>query len=86
MLISIPYVFFLLPETKGVPLEKMDDLFATRPVYNANRIIMSQLQQESHHVTNPINTLGREGGKSSSGDVTPEKDSRGSLEINTATA
>lgn len=78
MLVSIPFVFFLLPETKGVPLTRMDELFALRPRHNAHARLMADVQAE--HAPN-ISSLGRTGGYD--GDSTPEKDSR-SLELNTA--
>jgi hypothetical protein len=30
MILSIPFVFFLIPETKGIPLESMDRLFSVQ--------------------------------------------------------
>lgn len=45
-LISIPWVYFMLPETKGVPLEKMDDLFAIRPPWRAGPIIHARLREQ----------------------------------------
>ena len=44
MILSIPFVFFLIPETKSIPLEEMDRLFAARPVHRANRIVMEKLR------------------------------------------
>ncbi|KAL1893696.1 hypothetical protein Cpir12675_003996 [Ceratocystis pirilliformis] len=44
MLISIVFVYFLVPETKSVPLEKMDRLFDIKPVRHANRMVMEELQ------------------------------------------
>jgi len=46
MLCSTVFVFFLLPETKGVPLESMDRLFAIKPPRKANKMIMSELRVE----------------------------------------
>ena len=46
MILSIPFVFFLIPDTKSVPLEAMDRLFEVRPVWRANKIILSELQNE----------------------------------------
>ncbi|KAK9380002.1 quinate permease, partial [Kockiozyma suomiensis] len=44
-IISIFYVFFLVPETKGVPLEQMDLLFAKGlPPRKAHREVMLKLQ------------------------------------------
>ncbi|KAI1333910.1 general substrate transporter [Xylariaceae sp. FL0016] len=44
MLCSIVFVFFLVPETKGVPLEAMDRLFEIKPVYKAHKTIMEELK------------------------------------------
>lgn len=44
MLISIVFVFFCVPETKTVPLEAMDRLFATKPVWRANKILMDDIR------------------------------------------
>lgn len=44
MLLSIAFVYFLIPETKSIPLEKMDRLFEIKPASQANRIIMEELQ------------------------------------------
>ncbi|EMC98331.1 hypothetical protein BAUCODRAFT_32364 [Baudoinia panamericana UAMH 10762] len=39
MILSIPFVYFLVPETKGIPLESMDRLFQVKPVRKAHRQI-----------------------------------------------
>ncbi|KAF3764214.1 hypothetical protein M406DRAFT_62526 [Cryphonectria parasitica EP155] len=44
MLLSWVFVFFLIPETKGLPLEAMDRLFAVKPVWKANEKIMEELR------------------------------------------
>ncbi|KAK3320159.1 general substrate transporter [Cercophora scortea] len=46
MILSIIFVWFLVPETKSIPLEAMDRLFAMKPVHSANKLLMDQLQQE----------------------------------------
>jgi hypothetical protein len=46
MLLSVIFVYFFIPETKSIPLEAMDRLFATKPVGRANQIVMEQLQLE----------------------------------------
>ncbi|GAA5915717.1 hypothetical protein JCM6882_004124 [Rhodosporidiobolus microsporus] len=43
---SIPYLVFLLPETKHIPLEEMDRLWQHRNVWKANTLVMAQLQSE----------------------------------------
>lgn len=46
MICAIVFVFFLIPETKSVPLERMDRLFETKPVWRAHSRIMQQLQED----------------------------------------
>ncbi|KAI1823301.1 quinate permease [Xylaria intraflava] len=43
MALSILFVFFLIPETKGLPLEAIDQLFETRPVWRAHDQVMGRL-------------------------------------------
>ena len=42
MIISCVFVFFLIPETKGIPLESMDRLFAVKPVWRAHSTIHNE--------------------------------------------
>lgn len=44
MILSVFFVIFLVPETKGVPLECMDRLFEVKPVWKANQTIMEELR------------------------------------------
>jgi len=47
MMSSIVFVFFLLPETKGVPLESMDRLFSKElKPWNAHKIVMKELRDD----------------------------------------
>lgn len=46
MILSIPFVYFLIPETKSIPLEHMDELFETKPVQKANKIVMQRLREQ----------------------------------------
>ena len=47
MLCSAVYVFFLIPETKAVPLEKMDRLFSSGlPARKAHKIVMAELRAD----------------------------------------
>lgn len=52
MLLSIPYVYFLIPETKGIPLEKMDELFEIRPTFKAHKIMLQRLEEVDHEDLN----------------------------------
>lgn len=45
MLIASVYVFFLVPETKGVPLEAMDRLFSREwPARKAHKAVLEELR------------------------------------------
>ncbi|QPH16035.1 hypothetical protein C2857_000577 [Epichloe festucae Fl1] len=48
MILSALFVFFFVPETKAVPLEAMDRLFAIAPSWRANKILMDELAAEDH--------------------------------------
>ncbi|GJD03104.1 quinate permease [Colletotrichum higginsianum] len=45
-LLAFFFAFFLIPETSGVPLEKIDRLFEIKPVWRANETLMAQLRDE----------------------------------------
>lgn len=40
------FAFFLIPETSGIPLEKVDRLFECKPVWRANETLKAQLKEE----------------------------------------
>ena len=46
MIISVFFVFFLIPETKGIPLESMDQLFETKPIWRAHQRVLAIIDQE----------------------------------------
>ena len=47
MLCSIVFVWFLIPETKGIPLESMDRLFASSlKARQAHGIIMTEIRAD----------------------------------------
>jgi sugar porter (SP) family MFS transporter len=50
-LLSIPFVYFLIPETKSVPLESMDLLFdkSLKP-WKAHKVVMAQLQADGEQM------------------------------------
>ncbi|CEH17295.1 quinate permease [Ceraceosorus bombacis] len=93
MVVSIPYVFFVLPETRQVPLERMDDLFATRPVWRAGEIILNDIAQSEKPSDNlpraHPDTLERSGNNRDDGVSTPERKDEGSqkgLDVETGDA
>lgn len=44
MILSIIFVWFLIPETKAIPLESMDRLFEIKPVRKANKIVLEEVR------------------------------------------
>lgn len=48
MILSVIFVWFLVPETKGLPLEVMDRLYETKPTRKAHKIIMDELHNNYH--------------------------------------
>jgi hypothetical protein len=47
MLCAAVFVFFLVPETKSIPLEKMDRLFdGGIPARKAHKIVLAEVQHE----------------------------------------
>lgn len=46
--LSIPFVFFFIPETKGIALEDMDKLFdRSLPAHRAHKFVLAKLRAES---------------------------------------
>lgn len=58
MILSIIFVFFLLPETKGVPLESMEQLFEEKPVRRAHGTVISRLREEEERFRQDIEQSG----------------------------
>jgi magnesium-transporting ATPase (P-type) len=58
MLCSIVFVFFLVPETKGVPLESMDQLFQIKPVWKAHPTIVAKLREDEEQFRHDIEESG----------------------------
>ncbi|KIY73967.1 general substrate transporter [Cylindrobasidium torrendii FP15055 ss-10] len=56
MVLSVPYVYFLLPETKTVPLERMDELFASDVKPWRAHAIVTQRMQENRRLQSGIST------------------------------
>jgi hypothetical protein len=47
MICSAIFVFFLIPETKGIPLEKMDRLFEKGlPARKAHKVVLAEVQMQ----------------------------------------
>ncbi|ORY70367.1 quinate permease [Pseudomassariella vexata] len=66
MLLSVAFVWCLIPETKTIPLEAMDRLFVMRPVRKANALVMEELKLQDEEFRH---TLG-------SGNISDKRGSR----------
>ncbi|KAF9075070.1 general substrate transporter [Rhodocollybia butyracea] len=74
MILSIPYVYFLLPETKCIPLEYMDDLFgADVKPWNAYNIVIERVAANHRKITSQ-NEAEQGKGDVSMAENTSEKD------------
>lgn len=58
MILSIFFVFFLIPETKAIPLEAMDRLFEAKPVWKANRIILEEERAREEEFRHDADVVG----------------------------
>lgn len=59
MLCSIVFVFFLLPETKSVPLESMDRLFGKDlSARNAHKVVMKELREDEEQFRHNVEGSG----------------------------
>ncbi|KAF2157349.1 quinate permease [Myriangium duriaei CBS 260.36] len=58
MILSIIFVFFVVPETKSVPLERMDRLFSIRPVRKAHKTVMAEVRAEEEDFRHDVDGAG----------------------------
>ncbi|CEJ58873.1 hypothetical protein PMG11_07519 [Penicillium brasilianum] len=58
MILSVFFVFFLIPETKGIPLESMDRLFEIKPIWRAHAQIVATLREEEEGFRHDIEESG----------------------------
>ncbi|KAF5360006.1 hypothetical protein D9758_007615 [Tetrapyrgos nigripes] len=61
MICSVFYVYLLLPETKQVPLERMDELFGSDvKAWNAHKIVMARMIHQNDTSKNSFSDGGRD--------------------------
>ena len=58
MVASVPFVYFLIPETKGIPLESMDRLFEIRPVRHAHEKVMAEYVEREEEFRHDVEGAG----------------------------
>lgn len=58
MMCSIVFVYFLIPETKGVPLESMDQLFEIKPIRHAHGQMVARLREDEERFRQDIEASG----------------------------
>lgn len=58
MICSIIFVYFLVPETKGIPLESMDALFDIKPVWRAHGTMVAQLRENEEQFRHDVEASG----------------------------
>lgn len=63
MILSVPFVYFLVPETKGIPLEAMDRLFKVKPASKAHRTIIGELAREEESFRHNAEEVGVDAAK-----------------------
>ncbi|OGE56334.1 hypothetical protein PENARI_c003G03886 [Penicillium arizonense] len=63
MICSIVFVYFLVPETKGIPLESMDQLFDIKPVWRAHGRMVAQLREDEARFRHDVEESGISVGK-----------------------
>lgn len=60
MIGSVIFIYFLLPETKSVPLEAMDRLFEIKPVRRANKQVIAEVrakEEEFRHTDEAVRSM-----------------------------
>ncbi|KAH6989667.1 general substrate transporter [Ilyonectria sp. MPI-CAGE-AT-0026] len=52
--LAFVFAFFLIPETSGIPLEKVERLFMVKPIWEANKILKAQLKEEEEQFRHDV--------------------------------
>lgn len=58
MILSIVFVYFLIPETKGIPLESMDLLFEQKSMHNAHKIVLEKIREDEERFRRDLEASG----------------------------
>ena len=63
MMLSIVFIWFLVPETKSIPLEAMDRLFEIKPVRKANKVIIEEVRLREEEFRHDVEGAGLDAAK-----------------------
>ena len=66
---SAIFVWFLVPETRAVPLERMDRLFEIKPASRANKTIIAEIRAEEEEFRHDVEGAGIEVARSKLGQL-----------------
>ncbi|KAI9041945.1 sugar porter family MFS transporter [Aspergillus affinis] len=58
MILSIIFVYMLIPETKGIPLESMDALFEEKPIWHAHGRVLAQIREDEERFRRDLEESG----------------------------
>lgn len=58
MIFSVFFVFFLIPETKGIPLESMDLLFQQKSMRHAHKLVLEKIREDEERFRNDVEASG----------------------------
>ena len=58
MILSVVFVYYLLPETKGIPLESMDRLFEIKPVRKAHAVVREEIRVQDEEFRHDAESVG----------------------------
>ncbi|KAH8426028.1 sugar porter family MFS transporter [Aspergillus melleus] len=58
MILSIIFVYLLIPETKGIPLESMDALFEEKPIWHAHGRVLAQIREDEERFRRDLEESG----------------------------
>lgn len=58
MILSIIFVYLLIPETKGIPLESMDSLFEHKPIWHAHARVLAQIREDEERFRHDLEESG----------------------------
>ncbi|SPO29133.1 probable quinate permease [Ustilago trichophora] len=85
MVVSVVWIFFLMPETKGIPIEEMDNLHEKRPQRHAHAMVIEELRTKAaERRGETVLAANNEGYQQSDAASSTEKEDNNQVKLNTA--